>query len=178
MVKLSGGSRTLTGGSREYGRREVEFNQLRNSGQYSEGYFSKKGGGYVLVERSTMPHSQDEIEAARFMADKGYIVTLTDESNQGKGSKVKTPDGKIFDATFEQRTPDGTQNTPENIRSALRHGRDKQSDMVVIYQKHGKHSRAAVEEGIRIYEAQSRHRFSQIMIVTRDGRIHRHKHND
>lgn len=178
MVKLSGGSRTLTGGSREYGRREVEFNQLRNSGRYSEGYFSKKGGEYVLVERSTMPHSQDEIEAARFMADKGYIVTLTDESNQGKGSKVKTPDGKIFDATFEQRTPDGTQNTPENIRSALRHGRDKQSDMVVIYQKHGKHSRAAVEEGIRMYEAQSRHRFSQIMIVTRDGRIHRHKHND
>ena len=178
MVKLSGGSRTLTGGSREYGRREVEFNQLRNSGRYSEGYFSKKGGGYVLVERSTMPHSQDEIEAARFMADKGYIVTLTDESNQGKGSKVKTPDGKILDATFEQRTPDGTQNTPENIRSALRHGRDKQSDMVVIYQKHGKHSRAAVEEGIRMYEAQSRHRFSQIMIVTRDGRIHRHKHND
>lgn len=105
MVKLSGGSRTLTGGSREYWRREVEFNQLRYSGQYSEGYFSKKGGGYVLVERSTMPHSQDEIEAARFMADKGYIVTLTDESNQGKGSKVKTPDGKIFDATLSSAHP-------------------------------------------------------------------------
>lgn len=38
--------------------------------------------------------------------------TLTDESNHGKGSKVKTPDGKIFDASFEQRTPDGKQNTP------------------------------------------------------------------
>ena len=93
-------------------------------------------------------------------------------------SKVKTPDGKVFEATFEQRTPDGSQNTPENIRSALRHGRDKRSDMVVIYQKHGRHSRQAVEQGIRMYEQQSRHRFQQIMIVTRDGRIHRHKHND
>ena len=42
----------------------VEFNQLRNSGRYSSGYFSDKGGGYVLVERSSMPHEKDEIEAA------------------------------------------------------------------------------------------------------------------
>ena len=177
MVKLSGGSRSLTGGSREYSRREVDFNQLMRSGQYSSGYFSQKGGGYLLVERSTMSHSTEEIEAARYMADKGYIVTLTDESNKGKDSKVKTPDGRVFDATFEQRTPDGKQNTPENIRSALRHGRDKRSDMVVIYQKQGKHSRQAVEQGIKMYEAQSKHRFQQIIVVTQDGRIHRHKHN-
>ena len=96
MVKLSGGSRTLTGGSREYSRREVEFNQLRNSGRYSSGYFSDKGGGYVLVERSSMPHEKDEIEAAMYLADKGYIVTLMDESNKDRGSKVKTPDGIGF----------------------------------------------------------------------------------
>lgn len=178
MVKLSGGSRTLTRGSRKYSRREVEYNQLMNSGKYSEGYFSSKGGGYVLVENSTMKHSEEEIEAAKYMADKGYIVTLTDESNQDRGAKIKTPDGKIFEASFEQRTPDGKQNTPENIRTALRHGRDKNSDMVVIYQKYGKHPRQAVEQGIRMYEAQSHHRFKQIIIVTRDGRIHRHKHND
>ena len=93
-------------------------------------------------------------------------------------TKVKTPDGRVFDATFEQRTPDGKQNTPENIRSALRHGRDKRSDMVVIYQKQGKHSRQAVEQGIKMYEAQSKHRFQQIIVVTQDGRIHRHKHNN
>lgn len=178
MVKLSGGSRTLTNGSREYSRREVEFNQLMRSGQYSSGYFSSKGGGYVLVERSSMAHSKEENEAAQYMADKGYIVTLTDESNKNRDSKVKTPDGMVFNATFEQRTPDGKQNTPENIRSALRHARDKHSDMVVIYQKHGKHTREAVEQGIKMYEAQSKHRFQQIIIVTQDGRIHRHKHNN
>lgn len=89
MVKLSGGSRTLTGGSREYSRREVEFNQLRNSGRYSSGYFSDKGGGYVLVERSSMPHEKDEIEAAMYLADKGYIVTLMDESiNSSRASSL------------------------------------------------------------------------------------------
>lgn len=79
MVKLSGGSRTLSGGSREYGRREVEFNQLRNSGRYSDGYFSKKGGGYYLIEKSSVTHKPEEIEAARFMADRGYKITLKDE---------------------------------------------------------------------------------------------------
>lgn len=79
MVKLSGGSRTLSGGSREYGRREVEFNQLRHSGRYSDGYFSKKGGGYYLIEKSSTTHKPEEIEAARFMADRGYKITLKDE---------------------------------------------------------------------------------------------------
>lgn len=177
MVKLSGGSRTLTGGSREYSRREVEFNQLMHSGRYSDGYFSKKGGGYYLIEKSSASHKPEELEAARYMADKGYIVTLKDESNKDKEPNVKTPDGRVFNATFEQRTPDGRQNTSDNIRSALRHGRDKHSDMVIIYQKHGKHSRQAVEQGIRMYEEKSSHRFKQIIVVTKDGRIHRHKHN-
>lgn len=150
MVKLSGGSRRLKGGSREYNRREIAFQQLMNTGRYSYGYFSQKGGGYVLVEKSTARHKPEEIEAARLMADKGYKVTLKDEAGT-----MKTPDGKIFDATFEQRTPDGTQNLADNIMNALRHGRDKKSDMVVIYQKNGRHLRQAVEQGIKMYESKS-----------------------
>lgn len=176
MVKLSGGSRTLAGGSREYTRREAEFGMLMQSGRYSSGYFSQKGGGYYVVEESTAKHKPEELEAARFMADKGYVVTMIDESNKDRGIKVKTPDGRVFEASFEQRTPDGIHNTAENIRSALRHGRDKGCDMVVIYQKYGKHSRQSVEQGIRMYEERSSHRFKQIMVITRDGRIHRHVH--
>lgn len=72
MVKLSGGSRRLKGGSLEYNRREIAFQQLMNSGKYSYGYFSQKGGGYVLIEKSSVRHKPEEIEAARLMADKGY----------------------------------------------------------------------------------------------------------
>ncbi len=177
MVKLSGGSRRLKGGSKEYNRREVTFQQLMNTGKYSYGYFSQKGGGYVLIEKSSTKHKSEEIEAARLMADKGYKIELIDEANKGKRANVKTPDGKIFDATFEQRTPDGTQNSPDNIMNALRHGRDKKTDMVVIYQKNGRHSRQAVEQGIRQYESKATYRFKEIIVITRDGRIHRHKHN-
>lgn len=177
MVKLSGGSRTLTQGSKQYNSRQQEFNNLIASGDYSAGYFSQKGGGYYVVENSTAMHKPEELEAARFMADKGYRVTLIDESNEGKPSKIKTPDGKIFSASFEQRTPDGKENTPTNIANALRHSRDKRADIAVIFQKYGQHSRSAVEEGIKAYEEKAKHRFKQIFIITKDGRIHRHKHN-
>lgn len=60
MVKLSGGSRRLKGGSLEYNRREIAFQQLMNSGKYSYGYFSQKGGGYVLIEKSSVRHKPEE----------------------------------------------------------------------------------------------------------------------
>lgn len=176
MVKLYGGSRKLKNGSRQYTRRENEFHEELASGSYSSGYFSQKVGGYYVVEKSKASHKSEELEAVRFMADQGYIVTLKDEGSQQH--KIKTPDGYIFTASFEQRTPDGSKNTAENIMGCLRHGRDKKADVTVIYQKYGRHSRADIEKGIRLYEEKSRHRFKQIIIVTKDGRIHRHKHND
>ena len=175
MVKLSGGSRKLKGGSKEYNAREKEFADMMQSDKYSQGYFSEKGGGYYVVENSKARHKPEELEAARFLADKGYKVTLKDEGSQG--FKIKTPDGRLFNATFEQRTPDGKNNTSDNIKSALRHARDKKADNVVIYQKYGKHSRKDVENGIKQYEEKSTHRFNGIIIVTKDGRIHRHGHN-
>ncbi len=173
MVKLSGGSRTLTGGSREYGRREVEFNQLMHSGRYSDGYFSKKGGGYYLIENSSASHKPEEIEAARFMADKGYCVTLTDEA--GNGDRVKSPDGKIFNTSFEQRTPFG--DSAQNFNKCLEHAKLKGADMAVVFMKNAGHSKTSVEAGIRKYEEHNSYRFRQIIVVTKDGRMHKHKHN-
>lgn len=143
------------------------------SGDYSAGYFSQKGGGYYVIENSNQEHSQEEIEAARIMADKGYKVKLKDEDGQ-----VVTPDGYIFSASFEQRTPDGSSDSSKNILAALRHGRNKNADIAVIYQKYGKHSRKNIENAIAEFEQVSPYRFKMIFIITRDGRIHRHKHND
>lgn len=173
MVKLSGGSRTLSGGSREYSRREVEFNQLMHSGQYSSGYFSQKGGGYYVVERSSANHKPEEIEAARFMADRGYCVALTNEA--GQGDRVKSPDGKIFTASFEQRTPTG--DSSQNFNKCLEHAKIKGADMAVVFMKNAGHTKSSVEAGIRKYEAHNSYRFQQIIVVTKDGRIHKHRHN-
>lgn len=173
MVKLSGGSRALTGGSREYSRREAEYNQLMNSGQYSSGYFSQKGGGYFVIENSSAVHKQEEIEAARYMADRGYCLTLTDEA--GHGDKVKSPDGKIFTASFEQRTPTG--DSAQNFNKCLEHAKSKRADVAIVFMKNSGHTKASVEVGIKKYEALNSYRFKQIIVITKDGRIHKHRHN-
>ncbi len=175
MTKSSGGSRTLKGGSREHNRRRTEFELLRRNGEYdaNQAYFSEKGGGYILVERSSAKHKPEEWEAATALADKGYKVILTNEA--GKGDNVKSPDGQIFSASFEQRTPGG--DSARNFENCLRHARDKHADLAVVYMKNAGHTRQSVEQGIRDFESSSKYRFKEIIVVTKDGRIHRHKHN-
>ncbi len=166
MVKLSGGSRSLKGGSREYSRREVEFHQLMNSGRYSSGYFSDKGGGYYIVENSRAKHKPEELEAARFMADKGYIVTLTDEAGS-----VKTPDGKIFRASFEQSTPEG--DSVNNFNKCLNHAKEKpDATAAVVYQKKGRHTKETIRQAIKSYSEHNNKKLD-VYVITRDGRIHR-----
>jgi len=170
MAKISGGVRTLKGGSKEYSARELEVIQMQESGLYSSVEFSKKGGGYVAVEKSPQKHTKEEFEAARFLADKGYKVTLKDEAGQ-----LKTPDGKIFKYSFEQRTPEGS--TARNFAKGLTHARDKRADISIVYMKHNKHTKQSVIDGIKLFEDMSMYRFKQIIVVTPDGRIHKHKHN-
>lgn len=72
------------------------------SGKYSDGRFSDNGGGYYLVEKSAYPHKAEEIETAKLMSDKGYVIRLKDESGT-----MRTPDRYAFEAGFEQSTPKG-----------------------------------------------------------------------
>lgn len=172
MAKTSGGVRTYKSSSSTYRRRQEEISTMRASGKYSSVEMSK-GSGYVAIEKSTSRHKPEELEAARILADKGYKVTLKNEA--GLGHKIKTPDGYLFSASFEQRTPKG--NTDINIRSFLYHVRDKKADVPILYMKGSGHTRQSVENGIRAFESASKYRFKQIIVVTEDGRIHRHKHN-
>lgn len=43
--------------------------------------------------------------------------------------------------------------------------------------KNAGHSKTSVEAGIRKYEEHNSYRFRQIIVVTKDGRMHKHKHN-
>lgn len=166
MVKLSGGSRTLKGGSREYNRRETEFHQLMQSGNYSSGYFSSKGGGYYVVENSSAKHKPEEIEAARFMAEKGYIITLKDEAGH-----VRTPDGYVFSAGFEQSSPEGS--SANNFKNCLEHARDKpEATAAVVFMKNAGHTKATVKAGIKRYREHNSKPL-RVYVVTKDGRIHR-----
>lgn len=169
MAKTSGGVRTYRQDTPTYRKRQAEVESMRKSGKYSSVEMGK-GGGYVAVEKSTARHKPEEIEVARFMANKGYKGILANEAGTSK-----TSDGKLFKFTFEQRTPRGS--SAKNIRSALYHARDKKADIAVLYMKGNGHTRKSVEDGIKYFESSSKYRFKQIIIVTEDGRIHRHKHN-
>ena len=107
MAKTSGGVRTYQQGTSTYRKRQAEVEAMRASGRYSSVEIGK-GGGYVAIEKSPARHKSEELEAARILADKGYKVVLKNESGQ-----VRTPDGRIFSASFEQ----GHQQRMERIQS-------------------------------------------------------------
>lgn len=90
MAKTSGGVRTYRQGSSTYLKRQAEVEAMRASGKYSSIEMSK-GGGYVVIEKSTARHMPEELEAARILADKGYKVILKDEATGLHG--VKHPTG-------------------------------------------------------------------------------------
>ncbi len=172
MAKTSGGVRSLGSRTKAKANRKAEFEAMLASGKYSKNdcYFDNKSGGYYLTEKSRTKHKNEEIEVARHLANKGYKVVLIDEA----GSTLKI-DGKIFSVSYEQKTPEGS--THKNMNKALEHAKSKRADIAVVYMKHNKHSRASVEQGIAEYEKLNDYRFNRILVVTKDGRIHIHKHN-
>lgn len=172
MAKTSGGVRTYRQGSSPYHKRRAEVESMRASGKYSSVEMGK-GGGYVAIEKSTARHKPEELDAARILADKGYKVVLKDEATGLHG--VKTPDGYLFKASFEQRTP--TKDGANTIRNALFHARDKRASVALVYSKGGAFSRESVEQGIRLYEDANSYRFKRIIVVSDKGNVHRYKHN-
>lgn len=169
MAKTSGGVRTYRQGSSTYRKRQEEVVTMRASGRYSSVEMGK-GGGWLAIERSTARHKPEELEAARILADKGYKVTLKDE-----GGQVRTPDGRIFSTSFEQRTP--TKDGANTIRNALFHARNKGADVAVIYSKNHAFTRGSVENGIKLYEQSHDYRFKRIIVVADNGNVHRYRHN-
>ncbi len=173
MAKSSGGVRNVPVGSTAYNNRLAEVAEMRASGKYSSVEMSENGTGWVAIEKSSAKHKPEEIEAAHHLADKGYKVTLTDEA----GSEV-VKDGKLFTASFEQRTP--TASGSKGINKALEHAKKKGADVAVIYDKHRTYNRSEVEAGIRQYEsyASNKYRFQKIIVIGSTGNVHVHKHNN
>ena len=162
----------MTNGSREYSRRQKEVGEMRASGKYSSVEMSEKGGGYVAIEKSKFPHKPEEIEAAHFLADKGYKVILKDE-----GGDMKTPDGYIFSFTFEQRTPESAKGE-KGFNKALEHAKVKRADVALVYDKYDLYTKDDAKSGVLRYERHNSHRFKRIIVVSARGNVHVHKHNE
>ena len=172
MAKTSGGVRTYRQGTSTYQKRKAEAEDRRASGRYSSVEF-RDSGGYVAIEKSPARHKPDELEAARILANKGYKVILKNEA--GLGMNIRTPDGYLFKASFEQRTPQGS--SANNVKNALEHARNKRADIALIYDKYRMYNRKGIEEGVRRYESHNTYRFKQVIVISANGNVHRHKHN-
>lgn len=170
MAKVSGGNRMLREDSVNYYQRQKEVSGMLASGNYSSVEMTKRGG-YVAIEKSKYKHKPEEVEAAHILANKGYKVILKNEAGS-----IKTPDGFLFSASFEQRTP--TKDGSNTVRNALFHGRNKGADMVVLFSKNHILTRRNIELGIKMYEEMHDYRFKQIIIVSNNGHIHRYQHNN
>lgn len=171
MSKGSGGTRPVSPHSKAYDNRKSEAESLSLSGSYSSVEFRPKGGGYVAIEKGGKPHSQSEIEVAQYLSDSGYKVTLLAEG--GQGFKVKTPDGKVFKASYEQRTPESS-----SVKNCLDHAKEKRADIALIYDKNKIYHRQDIEKGINEFESvNSKKRFQDIIVVESNGKVHHHKHN-
>lgn len=126
----------------------------------------RQSGFCFVVENSRAKHKPEELEAARFMADKDYIVTLTDEAGD-----VRTPDGSVFSAEFEQSSPKG--DSVNNFKNCLEHARDKpRATAAVVYMRDAGHTKAIVKAGIEKYREHNSQPL-RVYVVTKDGRIHR-----
>lgn len=171
MSKESGGVRNVSAGSVAYDNRVKEVTAMRLSGLYSSVEMSPKGTGWVAVEKSPKRHSAEEIEAAQHLASKGYKVTLKDEAGD-----IRTEDGRLFKATFEQRTP--TNGGSKVVQKALEHAKKKHGTQIaVIYDKNGLFRRRDIEAGIKSYESLNTYRFERIIVIGKSGRVHVHKHD-
>lgn len=137
MVKSSGGVRNVPVGSSAYNNRLAEVAAMRASGRYSSVEMSENGTGWIAIEKGKAKHKPEEIEAARHLANKGYKITLGDETGS-----VTVPDGKLFSATFEQKTPEA--GGSKGINKALEHAKKKDADIAVIYDKHRTYNRNEV----------------------------------
>lgn len=167
MAKITGNNRTLT--TEEMSSLHEEVMKMNASGKYSKDV-EEFNGGYLAIEKSSKKHSKDEEDAARFIAKNGNKVILKNEA----GSKT-TIEGWINGKKYEQKTPTGSDAT--NFENALRHARDKKAEIAVVYTKNANYTLEIVEDGIKNFETNSKYRFHEIIVVTKDGRVHHHVHN-
>lgn len=149
-------------------------------------YFSEKTGCSVIYEDGHEYHIE-EIEVAQALADYGIDVRLQPE-NEAKGGfyikkivndveKKKFPEGQL-NATFwyEQKTIDATAtNLDGNVRNALKHAREKNADIAIVYDRYGLIHKENVYNGIELYNGlysgKNEKRFNSIVVVNSKGEV-------
>lgn len=162
---------------------EKEYNQKLSSGAYvrQHSYLSPKGG-YVLYQSGHNFH-QDEIDAAKHLANHGYRVELQPEGMRMWASAWRNGDSRyaegIIEGTlYDQKTVSrSATNLSGNVRYAMNHAVNKNAKIALIYDKHGLLHRNNVREGMKKFmgiEA-NRGKLDSVYVINSSGRLYIHK---
>ncbi|MCQ2281162.1 MAG: hypothetical protein MJZ99_00835 [Bacteroidales bacterium] len=182
MVKGNGHSRTYTLDTQQFSDRKAEYITKLASGEFdtNKSYFSEISGGNVLYMKDRR-YKEDEMQAAKALADDANIVTMTPEEGEMYAIHIKDktlyPDGKILASTYEQRTPkpEGV-NFVNNVKNAIEHAKTKGADIALIYDRYGSFHRNHIEDGIKEYvnkNARSKHQtVIEVIVVNSKGEVY------
>lgn len=90
MVKGNGHSRTYTPDTQQFSDRKAEYITKLASGEFDTNkyYFSEIGGGNVLYMKDRR-YKEDEMQAAKALADDANIVTMTPEEGEMYAIHIK-----------------------------------------------------------------------------------------
>ncbi|MBD5289783.1 MAG: hypothetical protein HDS26_03765 [Bacteroides sp.] len=189
MAKHSGQTRTIrpSSNTKEANYANFEYD-IKNSPDIDpeKSYFSHASGGFLLTMTGCQ-HDAAEYEAAKAMADDGLLVVLTPEG----GVKFRTgkrpqggftyADGLVNGLSYEQQTkkPAKTDNDSliKAVDQALKHAKEKQAQVPLIYDRYGSFHREHIEDGLKRFEERSRYRFKAILVVDKHGNVWEHGHN-
>ncbi len=137
-------------------------------------YYSLSGGGNVLFMRGHT-YYEDEIEAAKVLADHGYKVLMTPEigglwiSKMDKKGKPKYVEGRIDAVKYEQSTinSDAT-NIPGAFNKALDHAVSKGAEYAVSFDRHNLSTKEDVKNGIAMFTKypRNKNKIKKLFVIT------------
>lgn len=183
MAKASGSTRLVLPGGGSLTEARTEFNaELASDGKIlsERSYLSASGGQLYYYEGHNF-HGE-EMEAARMMADDGYVVRLLPENDiryataYGKDGQPKYSDGKVEVYTYEQATkkPKGSSREAlaKAVKHALDHCRSKNAEIAVIFDKYASFHKENIKAGMDLFEKEHGYRFKAILTVNKMHKKH------
>ena len=178
---------TVSDGS--YAQHAADFRESLATGKYDiENSYLSDSGAYVLFENGHNMYNEDEIVAAKAMADTGIIVELGNEGNPDFATYIDNHGNHHFSEgtlsiekfTYEQATREKTvSDAVTAVKRGLAHCKDKRSQVAVLYDKKGQYHKTDIQRGIKEYEKYNSrtHLFKAILVIDKDGGVHEWSHS-
>ena len=187
MGKPTGSTRIVQPSNASKAANLADFNNRMASGLYDVGNssISTSTGAYVAYMTGHAYH-EEEMEAAKALANAGFNVVLTPEgvgyeiySTAIVKGKHKFSEGTVSQLTFEQRTPQSIVKDAETtIRGAIKHANTKHSQIALIYDRYNLFHRKNIEDGMKLYQQGDKtwhKKVKAVLVVNSKGQVYEHQ---